>query len=258
MIRDKLMINDSKTEFILIGTRQQLCKLQPCAISVGHDTITASTQVKNLGCWLDSHLNMSKHVTSVCKSAFYHLHNIRRIKNYLSRENLLTLVHAFITSRLDYCNSLLYGVPKDQISKLQRVQNAAARLVMGIGKYSHITPALYDLHWLPIHARIHFKILLLAFKVIHGQAPAYLSSLVSVKSKSYYSLRSNSSTLLDAPKGKMLVTLGGRSFQAAVPQLWNALPPNLRDVTSVETFKRHLKTFLFRKSFADRFTLIKF
>ena len=113
-----------------------------------------------------------------CKSAFYHLHNIRRIKNYLSRENLLTLVHAFVTSRLDYCYSLLYNVPKDQISKLQRVQNAAARLVMDTGKYSHITPSLHDLHWLPIHARIHFKILLLAFKVIHGQAPAYLSSLI--------------------------------------------------------------------------------
>ena len=243
------MINDSKTEFILIGTRQQLCKLQPCAISGVHDTITASTQVKNLACWLDSHLNMPKHVTSVCKSAFFHLHNIRRIKNYLSRENLLTLVHASITSRLDYCNSLLYGVPKEQISKLQRVQNAAARLVMDIEKYSHITPALYDLHWLSIHVRIHFKILLLAFKVIHGQAPAYLSSLVSVKPKSYYSLPSNCSTLFDPPEGRMLVTLGGRSFQVAVPQLWNALPPSLRDVTSVETF-----TFLFRKAFADRFT----
>ena len=71
MIKDKLMINDNKTEFILIGTRQHLCKLQPCAISVGHDSITARTHVKNLGCWLDSHLNMSKHVTSVCKSAFF-------------------------------------------------------------------------------------------------------------------------------------------------------------------------------------------
>ena len=106
---------------------------------------------------------------------------------------------------------------------MQRVENAAARLVMDIGKYSHITPALYDLHWLPSHARIYFKILLLAFKVIHGQAPAYLSSLLSVKFKSYYSLRSNCSTLLDLPKGKMRVTLGGRSFQAAAPQLRNAL-----------------------------------
>ena len=119
---------------------------------------------------------------------------------------------------------------------------------MDIGKYSHITPALYDLHWLPIHARIHFKILLLAFKVIHGPAPAYLSSLVSVKSKSHYSLRSNCSTLLDPPKGKMLVTLGGRSFQAAAPQLWNTLPSRLREVKSVETFKKNLKTSFFQES----------
>ena len=197
-------------------------------------------------------------MTSVCKSAFFHLHNIRRIKSYLSRENLPTLVHAFITSRPDYCNSLLYGLPKEQIAKLQRVKNAATRLVMEIGKYSHIIPTLYDLHWLPIHARVHFRILLLAFKVIHGQAPAYLSSLVPVKSKSYYRLHSNCSTLLDPPKGKMLATLRGRSFQAAVPQLWNALPPSLQDVASVKTFKKNLKTSLFRKSFADTFTLIKF
>lgn len=114
----KSQMPSSQSECILTGTRQQLCKLQLCAISVGHDTISARTQVKNLGCWLDSHLSMSKHVTSACKSAFCYLHSIRRKKNYLSRENLLILVHAFITSRLDYCNSLLYGVPKDQISKL--------------------------------------------------------------------------------------------------------------------------------------------
>ena len=176
--------------------------------------------------------------------SFFHLHNIRRIKKYLSRENpLLSLVRLLITSRLDSCNKLLCGVPKEQIVKLQRVQNAAARLVMDVGKYSHITPVLYDLHWLPIH-----------FKVIHRQAPTYLSSLVSVKSKSYYSLRSNCSTLLDPPRGKMLVILGGRSFQAAVLQLWNALPSRLREVTSVETFKKNLKTFFFKKAFPDRFT----
>ena len=128
---------------------------------------------------------------------------------------------------------------------------------MDIGKYSHVTPSLYDLHLLPIHARIHFKILLLAFKVIHGQALAYLSSLVSVKSKFYYILRSNSSTLthFDPPKGKMLVTLGGRSFQAAVPKLRNALTLNLRDITIVQTFKTNLKTFLFRKAFAGKCNL---
>ena len=101
---------------------------------------------------------MRDHITNVCKAAFFYLHNVRRIKKYLSRDSLLTLVHAFITSRLDYCNALLYGLPKEQIAKLQRVQNAAARLIMDIRKYSHITPVPYELHWLPVQALIHILI----------------------------------------------------------------------------------------------------
>ena len=94
------------------------------------------------------------------------------------------------------------------------MQNAAARLIMDIGKYSHITPALYELHWLPVLARIHFKILLLAFKAIHGLAPAYISNLLVIKRKSSYNIRSNSGILLEPPRGKMLATLGKRAFQA--------------------------------------------
>ena len=125
----------------------------------------------------------------VYKAGFFYLYNIRRIKKYLSRDSLLTLVHAFITSRLDYCNALLYGLPKEQIAKLQRVQNAAARLIMDIGNYAHITPALFQLHWLAVPARIHFKLLVLAFKAIHGLAPAYISNLLVIKRKSSYNLR---------------------------------------------------------------------
>ena len=99
---------------------------------------------------------MTDHINKACNAAFYHLPKLRRIKKYLSRDSLTTLVHAFITSRLDYCNGLLFGLPKAQIAKLQRVQNEAARLILGIGNFSHITPALYELHWLPVSLRITF------------------------------------------------------------------------------------------------------
>ena len=184
---------------------------------------------------------MDSHITQVCKTAFYHIHNIRKIS-----ESLKTLDHAFVTSRLDYCNSLFYGLPKYHISKLQRVQNAAARLVMSTRKYDHITPVLYNLQWPPVFYRIYFKILILTFKAIHIMSPSYISNLVSIKSWcSAYSLRSNSSLILDRPKGRILSTLGARSFYAAAPTLWNSLLANIRDITSLSIFKKNLKTYLF-------------
>ena len=117
-------------------------------------------------------------------------------------------------------NGLLFGLPNVQIAKLQRVQNAAVRLILGIGKFSHITPALYELHWLPVSLRIFdYKILLLTFKCIYGLAPTYLSDLISIKSNSLYSLRTTGKLLLDHPKGKMVTTLGARSFSATAPKL---------------------------------------
>ena len=189
---------------------------------------------------------MTDHINKACNAAFYHLHNLRRIKKYRSRDSLITLVHAFITSR---CNGLLFGLPKAEIAKLQRVQNAAARLILGIGKFSHITPALYELHWLPVSLPIDYKILLLTFKCIYGLAPTYLSDLISIKSNLLYNLKSTGKLLLDHLKGKMLTTLGARSFSAAAPKLWNELPVDLRQATSLNSFKSRLKTYLFKKYF---------
>ena len=122
------MLNDDKTEFLIIGTRQQLSKISIQSIKIGQTEVSPVASARNLGTWFDTHLDMGTHITKICNSAFYYLYNIRHIRKYLSRESTEKLVHAFISSRLDYCNSLLYGTPDYQISKLQRVMNASARL----------------------------------------------------------------------------------------------------------------------------------
>ena len=117
---------------------------------------------------------MATHITKTCGGAFFYLYNIRHIRKYLTKESTEKLIHAFITSRLDYCNSLFYGVPDHHMQKLQRVMNASARLIFYTPKHCHITPLLQQLHWLPIRLRIEFKILLITFKVLQGSAPEYL------------------------------------------------------------------------------------
>ena len=168
---------------------------------------------------------------------------------FLSKESTETLIHAFISSRLDYCNSLFYNIPAYQLQKLQRIQNAAARLILQESKFCHITPLFMTLHWLPVKYRIQFKILLLTFKAINLLAPSYICDLVTVKKPSNYNLRSNNSLVLDLPKVKSLATLGDRSFSFAAPKLWNKLPNYIRSSASITTFKSQLKTYLFGVAF---------
>ena len=129
MRENKLLLNEEKTEFLLIGTKQQLAKVDIGHIKVGKVNIAPHSPVKNLGVWFDSNLSMVDHITKTYSAAFYYLYNIRRIRKYLTKECTETLIHAFISSRLDYCNSLLFGVPECHLHQLKRVQNAAARLI---------------------------------------------------------------------------------------------------------------------------------
>ena len=170
MREDHLMLNDDKTEFLIIGSRKQLSKVSIQSINVGQAEVSSVVSARNLGTCFDTHLDMGTHITKTCSSAFYYLYNIRHIRKYLSRESTEKLVHAFISSRLDYWNSLLYGIPEYQTRKLQRVINASARLIYRAPKFCHIRPLLAELHWLPVSARIHYKILLITYKILHGHA----------------------------------------------------------------------------------------
>ena len=208
------------------------------------------SSARNLGSWFDAKLTMATHITRTCNSASHYLYNLRWIRKYLSKENTKNLVHAFISSRIDYCNSLLYSVPEYQIKKLQHVQHMCARLICNESKYCHINPLLMELHWLHIKLRIEFKIVLIVFKIFKGFVPFYLSSLITHKPKSRYNLRnSRDKTLLSCPSFKFKASLGDQAFMFTAPKLWNNLLRDIRESSSINSFKSKLKTFLFKKAF---------
>ena len=147
------------------------------------------------------------HVNDVVNKLFYHLRTISRIRKYLSTQTTEILIHAFVTSKLDHCNSLLYNVSKNVIKTFQSVQNAVARLITRSSrKCYNITLILFNLHWLHVSERIKFKILLLTFKVLHQQPPTYIQELITHNLPSR-SLRS-SSTLSLNPVSFNLKTFG--------------------------------------------------
>ena len=249
MSQSFLMLNDSKTEFMIFNSRKDYSLESFNCIRVGEVHVESQSSVRNLGVIFDSQLSMEKHVNNICKTAYYYLRCIGRIRKFLSRPDTEKLVHAFVTSRLDSCNSLLMGLPdKNCISKLQKVQNAAARIVTKSRKYDHITPVLKSLHWLPIRQRIDFKVMTICFKCLHGLAPQYLSELVS-----WYvprrSLRSGAKFLMDESLVSGKERFSARSFKNYSPKRWNKLSEAVRSCQTLDTFKSKLKTHLFGIAF---------
>ncbi len=209
-----------------------------------HSRALQSILHHNLGVLFDSNLSFGSHVSSICKSAFFYLKNISKLRPMSNAE---MLIHAFKTSRLDYCNALLGGCSAHLINKLQMVQNAAARVLTRTRKYDHISPVLSTLHWLLIKHCIDFKILFINFKALNGLDPQYLSELLS-----HYSppcpLRSQNSGHLIIPRISKS-TADGRSFFYFAPELWNNLPNNVREADTLCQFKSRLKTHLFNLAY---------
>ena len=208
MLANGLKLNHDKTELMSIYSRF-LSRPPLDEIVVCGETIVPCISAVNLGVDFDECMTGELQVSKICKS-YFHLRNRSSIRKYLTTNAAHTIVHPLISSRLDYCNALLYGLPKYLVDKLQHVQNSAARVVTFTGKFDHITPVLIDLHWLPVYYRVIFKLLLLTYKALNGLAPCDLSDLLSYRS-SCYSLCSVTNKLLVEPRAK-LTTYGFHSL----------------------------------------------
>ena len=246
MAQNFLKLNDDKTEFLLLTSKHLNGSIAfPSSIRVGDLDVAAVSMARNIGAMFDTHVSLDQHVRSISKSCYFQLHNISQIRKFLTPGATALLVNALVTSKLDGLNALLVGLPQQTIMSLQRVQNHAARVVTGVARYDHITPVLHDLHWLPVHYRIQFKILLLTFKCVLGIAPSYLSDLINMYKPSR-SLRSQDQLLLQQPRAR-LASYGDRAFAIVAPSLWNQVPYDIRASSSVTIFKKRLKTYLFSK-----------
>ena len=190
------------------------CYITPCTITSPISLCPLSGNIKptarNLGVILDSDFTFIAHINKVVQSCFLHIRTISKIKHFLSQPDLEKVIHALIFSRLDYCNSLLTGINHKSLSRLQLVQNLAARLLTGFNRH-HITPVLASLHWLPVRFRIDFKILLITFKARQGLAPEYITDMLTPYEPAR-SLRSAGEAFLNVPRSR-LKTRGDRALE---------------------------------------------
>ncbi len=191
-----LQLNLAKTELLVVPATPTL--QHDFSIQLGTSIITPSTSVRNLGVIFDDQLTFKEHIAKTARSCRFALHNIRKIRPFLTEHAAQLLVQALVISRLDYCNALLAGLPANTIKPLQMIQNAVARLVFNEPKRTHVTPLFISLHWLPVAARIKFKTLMLAYRSTTGSAPSYFHSLLRIYIPSR-SLRSASERRLVVP-----------------------------------------------------------
>ena len=241
---NRLSVNPSKTEYLIIGTPQQRSKLvTPSSISFQGTDLIPTDSTRNLGILFDKDLSLKQNISSICKTSYYHIRQLRQVRSSLDTDSAIILANSLVSSKLDYCNSLYYGLPATSLDKLQRVQNSLARVVVpSVRRHHHITPTLRKLHWLPIRQRIIFKIASLTYKTLHSRKPYYLFQLLNpyVPTRN---LRSLDKSLLTVPVIRS--ANGRRSFAFAAPTIWNPLPLQLRCAPTLALFLSGLKTHLF-------------
>jgi hypothetical protein len=250
MTSNKLKLNDEKTEILLIHPpNKPLPPSAPSSVSIGNADITLSSSARNLGVTITDTLSMDKHITNICRSAYNELRKISTIRHLLSFDATKTLVCSLILSKFDYCNTLLTGIPQHLTDKLQTVQNSACRLIFKARKHDHIKPLMQKLHWLPISSRIKHKTSNLCFNSFTDpHFPVYLSEILVPYTPSRQLRSSSDSRTLSIPRTRTK-TIGDRSFSFYAPTFWNQLPSNIRHCETSSSFKKSLKTHLFKSAY---------
>lgn len=247
MCNNKLKLNHSKTEFLIIGNDRNRESVEEKHINVGEERVFNVPSATNLGITIDQAMSLKQQIAKVVKSCRFYIHKLWKIRKYLTPDTAKSIVHAMIISRIDYCNALYINMPDSHIEPLEKVLREAARLVTQTPRYERITPVMRSLHWLPVKYRIKFKVLLLVYKALNGLAPSYIRDMLKLYVPSR-KLRSSDQNILEEPRYK-LKSAGFRSFEAAAPRHWNTLPPSIRNSKSVIVFKRDLKTHFFKLAY---------
>lgn len=245
MCQNKLKLNMDKTEALAISSSHKPCMLTN--LDLGPIYVETAEVVRNLGSWFDRHMTLTTNVRKTCTACFMALRKISAIRQYLDRNSTIRLIQAYVTSRLDFNNGILTGLPGKTLNNLQRVQNTCARLICKVPKYHHISPYLMELHWLPVKYRIEYKTLVHCYKSMHNESPHYLTELLQIHQPSR-NLRSAVQTTLSVPRVRN-VRHGERAFSVVAPKLWNGLNKQVRNSPSTAVFKKSLKTVLFRKAY---------
>ena len=244
MSTNKLKLNPNQTEYFLIESERQPSKyITMFPIELFIVTTNPAKSARNLAVIFDKKFTFRSHISAVCSSCDYHMRDLQRrpIRRHrdLDSANLLTI--ALVSSLLDYCNSLLYGIADIDLIRLQRVRNRLAHLVTKSPPFTRCLPLLRSLHWLPVRFRIFFKINLLTYKTLREKQPVYIHSMLAASLPSH-SLRSNNNNSLSVPRVK--TNTDARAFHSCAPSFWNNLRLSVHSAISIATFKKHLKTRL--------------
>lgn len=251
MVDNFLQLNASKTEVMILSSKHDHSMSLPAELqlTVNGSPTEVNSSVKSLGVFLDNKLSMSDHITSIIQACNLQIRNLWFIASKLSMKLKIQLVHALVLSKLDYCNSVFYGISTKDLQRLQLIQNSAVRFIFGKGKRAHVTDLLRKVHFLPVKYRIMYKIALLTFKCVNNLAPSYLKELIILRKPTVKNVRLDSDYfLLETPHYSLVST--EKAFSVCCPKIWNSLPFETRSACTLTQFKSSLKSHYFELAFS--------